>query len=339
MPKRQSIPGAVPRLDRPAIAGRVHRHVLLTPRSSDNGTMSFSPAPELPAFIESMLPDGIERYLVPVGDQHMHVMELGQGRPVLMVHGNPTWGFLYRNVAAALADHGLRLIMPDLIGLGLSSKPRSMQAHQLEAHGTWLGQLIDTLQLDQLILVAQDWGGAIGLHALARRAQRVAGLVLCNTVISPPKPDFRPTSFHRLSRVPGVSDLLFRVAGFPQNVLALVQGERRSITRQAARAYQYPMRHLADRVAPLALARMVPDTLQHPSVPALRECQDYATSFTGPAALVWGERDPILGRVLGHVSRLLPHAEVTRTRAGHFLQEEVPGVIAQAIRSVAARAA
>lgn len=303
-----------------------------------NGGMSLLPAPELPAFIESMLPDGIQRYSVPVGDQRMHVMELGQGRPVLMVHGNPTWGFLYRNVAAALAGHELRVIMPDLVGLGFSSKPRSLGAHQLDAHGAWLGQLIDRLQLDGLIFVGQDWGGPIGIHALARRPDKVAGMVLCNTVVGPPRPDFKPTTFHRLSQLPGVSDVLFRVGGFPQNALATVQGERRSITRQTARAYQYPLRRLVDRAAPLALARMVPDSLEHRSIPALRECQDYVTSFTGPAALVWGERDPILGRVLGHMTRLLPHAEVTRTRAGHFLQEEVPDVIARAVLSVAARA-
>lgn len=296
-------------------------------------------APELPGFIESMLPAGIRRYRVPVGEQEMHVMEVGRGRPILMVHGNPTWGFLYRNVANALVGEPLRLIMPDLIGLGLSSKPRALHVHQLEAHGRWLGQLIDALDLTDTIFVGQDWGGPVGLHALSTRVERVAGMVLLNTVVGPPKEGFRPTAFHRLSQLPLISDLAFRVAGLPQRLLATVQGDRRSITRQARLAYEYPLRDLDDRAAPLALARMVPDTQTHPSIPALRQCQRYAESFHGPAALVWGERDPILGRTCSRVARSLPQAEVVRTQAGHFLQEEVPDIIADAIRSVVARAA
>lgn len=103
------------------------------------------------------------------------------------------------------------------------------------------------------------------------------------------------------------------------------------------RAYRYPLRHVRDRVAPLALARMVPDSLAHPSVPVLERCQAFVESFTGPAAIVWGERDPILGRVSKRVARALPGAKVTMTQAGHFLQEEVPDEIAAAITWVAAQ--
>ena len=296
-------------------------------------------APSLPAFIESMLPANIRRYRIAVGAQEMHVMELGRGRPVLMLHGNPTWGFLYRNVANALLGQSLRLIMPDLIGLGLSSKPRAQHAHTLEAHGRWMGQLIDALELEDLILVGQDWGGPIGLYALSTRVERIAGMVLMNTVVGPPSEGFRPTAFHRLSQTPIISDLAFRLAGLPQKMLDRVQGDRRSITRQARQAYEYPLRDFDDRAAPLALARMVPDSLTHPTVPALNQCQRYVESYRGPAALVWGERDPILGRVCSRVASHLPDdTEVVKTQAGHFLQEEVPDVIASVIRSVAERA-
>jgi cis-3-alkyl-4-acyloxetan-2-one decarboxylase len=301
--------------------------------------MQRSEAPFLPPFIESMLPAGVIRYRAWVGEHQMHVMELGQGRPVLMLHGNPTWGFLYRKVAEALAGEPLRLIMPDLIGLGFSDKPRDLDAHQLDAHGRWIGALIDGLELDGIVFVGQDWGGPIGLCALASRAERLAGMVLLNTVVGPPRAGFRPTAFHRFSRVPVASDLAFRVAGFPQNLMAAVQGDRRSIRGPVRKAYTYPLRRIGDRAAPLALARMVPDGQQHRSIPALEACQRFVDSYRGPAALVWGERDPVLGRVIGWIEKLLPQAEVTRTRAGHFLQEEVPGDIAAAIRSVVARAA
>lgn len=268
----------------------------------------------------------------------MHVMEVGAGRPVLMLHGNPTWGFLYRKVAAALAGEPLRLIMPDLIGLGFSDKPRDMAAHQLSSHSRWLGRLIDELALDGLIFVGQDWGGPIGTHALRERAERTAGMVILNTALGPPRPGFRPTAFHRFSRMPVLSDAAFRLGGFPQNALALSQGRRRSIMGRVSRAYRFPLRRIRDRVAPLALARMVPDSAQHhPSVRALDECQRFVEGFEGPAAIVWGDRDPILGRLRKRIQAMLPQASVVATDAGHFLQEEVPDQIADAVRQVAAR--
>jgi cis-3-alkyl-4-acyloxetan-2-one decarboxylase len=296
--------------------------------------MNRLPAPELPAWLDRLMP--FERYRVQVGDYAMHVSETGAGRPVLMLHGNPTWGFLYRKVAAALEGEPLRLIMPDLIGLGFSDKPRRADEHQLEQHGAWLGALIDALDLSDLVFVGQDWGGPIGLKALADRRARLGALVILNTVVGPPRPGFRATTFHRFARLPLVSDVAFRVLGFPQAMLGSVQGDKRSISGEVARAYGYPLRRLRDRVAPLALARMVPDSLEHRSVPALRVCREFVESFGGPSAVVWGERDPILGRARRAVERSLPKAEVTLTQAGHFLQEEVPDEIARAIRRVCA---
>ena len=135
-----------------------------------------------------------------------------------------------------------------------------------------------------------------------------------------------------------ISDLAFRALGFPQVALHRAQGDPQSISGEVARAYRWPLRRFSDRMAPLALARMVPDSLVHPSIPALERCQDLVQRFRGPTAIVWGDRDPVLGRVRRHVEKLLPEAAVTVTEAGHFLQEEVPDEIARAVISVGARA-
>jgi haloalkane dehalogenase len=293
------------------------------------------PAPDVPAWLARLVP--YERYLVDVGGWRMHVMESGVGRPVLLMHGNPTWGVLYRKVAAALAGEPLRLVMPDLIGFGLSDKPRDATLHTLDNHARWLGALVDGLDLDGLIMVGQDWGGPIGLRALADRPHRAAGLVLMNTPAGPPRDGFRPTLFHRFARLPLVSDLVFKGIGFPQVGLNLAQGTLRSITGDAARAYRYPFRAIGDRVAPLAMAREVPDSLEHRAVEPLRRCAEFVDGFDGPAALVWGDRDPVLGRLAGRVERALPQATMTHTSAGHFLQEQVPDEIAAAIRDVASK--
>ena len=294
------------------------------------------PAPGLPDWIERDLP--FERYCVDVGGYRMHVMEIGEGRPVLLLHGNPTWGYLYRKVAAELAGQPLRLVVPDLLGLGLSDRLADPSEHTLDAHGRWVGALVDGLDLRDLVFVGQDWGGPIGLRALADRPDRLAGLVVLNTVVGPPKPGFSATTFHRFARLPVVSELAFRVLGFPQAALWLAQGDRSTLRGRTARAYRYPLRGRARNAAPLALARMVPDTMAHPSIEPLTRCQELFEAFDGPTAIVWGDRDPVLGRVIGHLRRLKPNADpVVRTQAGHFLQEEVPHEIAQAVQIVAER--
>ena len=289
-------------------------------------------APPMPAWIEQMLP--FRRYTVDVGVR-MHVMEAGEGLPVVMLHGNPTWGFLYRRVAAALSGEGFRLIVPDLVGLGFSERV-PFDAHTLDNHGRWMGRLFEALALDRAVIAVQDWGGPVGVSALASSQVR-AGLVVMNTVLGPPREGFRETAFHRFSRMPLVSDAAFRLLAFPVRGMSLVQGDRSSVRGEVLRAYLEPLRDLRTNVAPLALARMVPNTFDHPSIPGLRRCQEYVKSFRGPAAIVWGDRDPILGGVRSWMEKCFPGAPVTRTQAGHFLQEEVPGEIAAAIRDVAAR--
>jgi pimeloyl-ACP methyl ester carboxylesterase len=294
------------------------------------------PAPPLPDWLARMMPAGARRSLLDVGDQlRICVTEVGEGRPVLLLHGNPTWSFLYRKVAIALSREPLRLVMPDLVGLGFSDKPRDGSIHTLDNHARWIGAVLDRLAPEPMIAVVQDWGGAIAMRALADRSDRLAGLVVLNTALSPPRPGFKPSFFHRFARMPVVSPLAFRLLGFPQNVIFAAQGDRSSVRGQVARAYRYPLRRLRDRTGPLALARMVPDSFEHPSIEPLRRVEAATRSFRGPAAIVWGDRDPVLGRVRGWISQLLPQAEVTRTEAGHFLQEEVPQPIAGAVRQVA----
>lgn len=293
------------------------------------------PAPDLPDWIASQVP--FDRYMVEVEDGlRVHVMEQGEGRPVVLFHGNPTWGYLYRKVAAELAPEPLRLIMPDLVGLGFSDRRVTATDHTLENHVRWMASLIDRLDVSEAIAVVQDWGGPIGLGAFSKHPDRLAGLVVLNTTIGPPKPGFRPTAFHKLFGGP-LGGLLCKGLGYPQRNLGFAQGDKASISGVVQKAYRFPLKPYRRNDAPLALLRMVPDDMEHPSVAPLTEIGGFAESFEGPVAIVWGDRDPILGRLRRRVSRQLPTAEVTETEAGHFLQEEVPAEIADAIRGVVAR--
>jgi haloalkane dehalogenase len=301
------------------------------------------PAPALPDWIERQLDQHIpdrERCLVDVGEHQMHVMTVGpaDAPAVLLQHGNPTWSFLWRKVAGrlhALFEGGLRLVMPDLVGLGYSDKPREPAAHTVDNHAHWLADACDRLGLGEMVFVGQDWGGPIGALMLARHPERARGMVILNTVLGPPSPNFEPTAFHRFAALPVVSTVAFRVFGYPQRALHQAQGDESSIRGDVARAYREPLSGWKNNVAPLAMARMVPDSLDHPSVPALREVGEFVEAFDGPAEIVWGDKDPVLGRLKKRIARALPQAEVTSTDAGHFLQEEVPDEIAAAVWRVA----
>ncbi len=290
------------------------------------------PAPELPDWLDEQLP--FERYMIEVEDGlRMHVMEQGEGAPVLLFHGNPTWGYLYRKVVAELSGERYRLIMPDLIGLGFSDRPAHRSDHTLENHARWMGSLVRRLDLGSTTFVVQDWGGPIGLHAAYTNPGVMSALVVSNTAIDAPRPGFKPTLFHRFfSTLAG--DALSKWLGLPQNAMRYAQGDRTSIAGIVQKSYTYPLRGKDDYQAVIGLVRMTPDDMDHPSIPYLKEAGEAARSLDGPKAIVWGDNDPVLGRLRRRVSRQLPDAEVTATDAGHFLHEEVPDRIAEAIRSV-----
>ncbi len=296
-------------------------------------------APTLPLFLAAQL--SLHRRTYPLREgadagRKLHYVDEGRAkeRPVVLLHGNPTWSFLWRRVIAEL--EGLRCVAPDLLGLGLSDRLPRLEDHGVDRHADAVAELVAALDLEEVVLVGQDWGGPIVAGVGARQPERIAGLVLANTAVALPDVP-RGTAFHRFARMPVISDLVFRGLGFPQNAMRFTQADRRSIRGDVARAYRWPLRRRADRVAPLALARMVPDGPDHPSMPALRRGETWATGFRGPVGLVWGVRDPILGRALQRHERAFPHAVVRRADAGHFLQEEVPEVVAEGIRDVVSR--
>lgn len=252
--------------------------------------------------------------------------------PVLLVHGNPTWSFLWRAVIGRL--DGFRVIAPDLIGFGTSDKPRSPKAHQLAVHVDRVARLVEALDLRRFVAVGQDWGGPIAAGTGARLPDRLHGFVFGNTAILRPARPFRPKAFHRLSHVPIVSDLVFRGALFPMWALHRTQGDPKSMSWPARAAYLWPFRHVRDRAGPIGLARMIPNAEDHPSTAEMDRIGTFVEGFKGPAAFVWGNRDPVLGRGLRRHLEALPHARVRETDAGHFLQEEVPEEFVDAIRSV-----
>ena len=262
----------------------------------------------------------------------MHLMEKGQGKPIVMVHGNPMWGYLYKKVLDGL-DDSRKYIIPDLIGFGFSEKI-TLHEHSLEAHSNWMAKFFKSIKEERIGLVVHDWGGMIGIAGAMKAGKKIDGLVVMNTAITAPKDGFKPTWFHNLSQVPLISSVLFRGLNFPLSFLNRFAHVPGSFDSQTMKAYKYPFRKLKDNSGPLALARMVPNSMQHPSVPLEQEIEAYLQSYTGPAQIVWGMNDPVMWKLRRRTSRLLPQAKIVKTQAGHFVQEETPKEVIEAINEV-----
>lgn len=262
----------------------------------------------------------------------MHLMEKGQGKPIVMVHGNPMWGYLYKKVLDGL-DNSRKYIIPDLIGFGFSEKI-TLHEHSLEAHSKWMENFFKSIKEERIGLVVHDWGGMIGIAGAMKAGKKIDGLVVMNTAITAPKDGFKPTWFHNLSQVPLISSALFRGLNFPLSFLNRFAHVPGSFDSQNMKAYKYPFRKLKDNSGPLALARMVPNSMQHPSVPLEQEIEAYLQSYTGPAQIVWGMNDPVMWKLRRRTSRLLPQAKIVKTKAGHFVQEETPQEVIEAINEV-----
>lgn len=292
----------------------------------------------LPDYAAAFVTDDYKSYFVEVEPGiKMHVLEVGSGDPVLLVHGNPTSGFLYRKVVEHLPKEDLRLIMPTLVGLGFSSKvPASW--HTLDNHLRWTNALLTELNLTSLVYVGQDWGGAIGIGALSRSPGLLKGAVILNTGFNAPTEAQSLSRVHDIAKTPIVGELVFEVAISLFDQLPQAQGDPGSIPPQVSDLYGRPVLESGNAKAPLAMMRMVPYSPDQPSSEQLRLIERYVESLDIPAEIIWGMNDPVLAKGLPLMQRNFPDAPVTKTDAGHFLQEEVPAEIAAALLRVIDRA-
>jgi len=288
----------------------------------------------LPQYAAKHLTEGYKSYFVEVEPGiKVHVLEVGAGFPVFMQHGNPTSGFLYRKVAEEVPRDRVRLIMPTMVGLGFSSKvPAS--AHTVDNHMRWINSVLVQLQLTELVYSGQDWGGPVGMGALSLSPALIKGAVLLNTGFGAPTEPVNLSVPHAVVKIPVFGELMLEAIFSIFDGMHRTQGDPDQLTADVANLYGKPVLESGNAKAPLAMMRMVPDGPDHPSTPAMRTIAHYVQGLDIPAEIVWGMRDPILGRGLPAMKQFFPEAPVTETQGGHFLQEEVPVEIASALLRV-----
>jgi haloalkane dehalogenase len=266
----------------------------------------------------------------------MHYAALGEGPPVLCVHGNPTWSFLYRHLLTGLADRH-RVIAVDLIGFGLSQKPSDPKAYTVAGHIEDLEALIEALDLRDITLVVQDWGGPIGVGAAARHPERIRALVAMNTMAFVPDgiTDGSLPLPLRILRVPILGEQLVQGFGLFNRVFApgaIQRPDRRS--ELVRRAYDRVQGSWGERAGTLAFPRLIPADADDPAVALLREQDRFLAGFDGPVLLAWGMRDRAFSpAMLAEWRRRFPEAPLLELPdAGHFPQEDAHEVLVPWLR-------
>jgi haloalkane dehalogenase len=254
----------------------------------------------------------------------MHYVDEGSGPSVLLLHGEPTWSFLYRKVIAGLLPR-TRCVAPDYFGFGRSDKPIDPAFYSYDGHVRSITRLVGELDLRDLTVVVQDWGGPIGLRLCVEQPDRIAKLVVLNTGIGARAPNEEWLRFQAFMRRVGneiVAGQLVR--------LTLVQPAGDDVIA----GYDAPFPVPESRTGVVRFPELVATSSDHPSAAAMLDVRERLRRFEQPALVLFGADDPIFPRRAAEVmAELLPNAELAPPLegAGHFLQEDRGEAVAEHI--------
>ena len=245
----------------------------------------------------------------------LHYLDEGAGAPILLLHGEPTWSFLYRKVIPTLARHG-RCLAPDYFGFGRSDKPTERGWYSYDRHAESIRRFVEELDLRDLTVVVQDWGGPIGFRLCVDEPDRIARLVVLNTGIGARAPNEEWLRFQAFMRRVDTEIVTSRLVA-----LTLVQ----PVADEVLAGYDAPFPVPESRVGVVTFPELVATSAEHPSAAAMLDVRDRLRTFDRPALVLFSDGDPIFGRPAAErMAALLPGSELDPplVGAGHFLQED-----------------
>ena len=255
------------------------------------------------------------------GTLRMAYVEAGpaDGPVALLLHGEPTWSYLYRHVMRVLAEAGIRAVAVDLVGFGRSDKPLSPDDHSFARHVEWVRALVlDHLGLRDVTLVGQDWGGLIGLRLVAEHPDRFARVVAANTGL--PTGDFDMPEVWWMFRNAVEKAVVLDVGRL------VAAGCLRGLDDATRAAYDAPFPDEASKVGPRVMPTLVPTRPDDPASAANRAAWEVLTRWDKPFLTAFSDGDPITGAMAPILRKLVPGAAVREhpvvAGAGHFLQED-----------------
>ena len=246
----------------------------------------------------------------------MHYVDEGDGQPVLLLHGEPTWAYLYRKVIREVTSVA-RCIAPDYFGFGRSDKPVEREWYSYDTHFASLERFVDELDLRDVTVVMQDWGGPLGMRLAVERPDRIARMVVMNTGIFAGRP---PSDTWLRFR-----DLVRRTGTDFQPGQLIRITCRTELTDDVVAAYDAPFSAAEAKTGVLMFPEQVPTEPDHPSARTMLEVREKLRSWDRPALVFFGDSDPIFSpRVAERLAELIPGAELQEpiAGAGHFLQED-----------------
>lgn len=245
--------------------------------------------------------------------------------PILMLHGEPSWSYLYRKMIPVLAAAGHRVICPDLVGFGRSDKPTRREDHSYARHVEWMRELaFDVLGLRNITLVGQDWGGLIGLRLAAEHPERFARVVVANTGLPNGEQPMADVWWRFREAITNAPTL---------NVGAFVQGGcRRQMSEEERAGYDAPFPTDEYCAGPRAMPGLVPTSPDDPAAAANKTAWTRLSVSPTPMLVAFSDSDPITGPMAAIFQREMRGAQgidhpVIRD-AGHFLQEDAGGALA-----------
>jgi cis-3-alkyl-4-acyloxetan-2-one decarboxylase len=285
--------------------------------------------PELTGDLGGTFP--YEPHYVQAGDVRLHYVDEGprDAPPLLMLHGNPTWSYMYRRPIALLSGRGHRCIALDHMGFGRSDKPPEPRRYILSNHVSNAIALVDELDLRDITLVMHDWGGPIGLGALLERRDRFRALVAMNTWAWE-LPSFLP-GFLRQFRTDGLGEILalggnMVVESIPGGMVS------REVDEAMMDAYRAPHPDYWSRLGTLAFIRDVPLTENDVSAALMGHINESLPGIDLPLHIVWGMRDRVfVPAFIDQWQALFPGSRCTELDAAHYLVEDRPDEVAEAI--------
>ncbi|MDT7856568.1 haloalkane dehalogenase [Rubrivirga sp. S365] len=282
----------------------------------------FAGLPEWPFAPTYLTLEGLPGAPIPLS---VHVVDEGPrdaAETVLLLHGEPSWSYLYRRMIPPLVAAGHRVVAFDFVGFGRSDKLTSVGAYTYELHRRTLLGVMEALDLRGVTLVVQDWGGLVGLPTAALDVpDRVARLVVMNTFL--PTGEETPSLAFRAWKA-GVGVVRTWLPVGPLMRLALPASQRRFVP-----AYTAPFPTRASKAGAVAWPLLVPTEPGGPVAAHMTAAREALSRWDKPALLVWSPQDPILGGVARHFERLIPTAgPAVEVRGGHFLQDKSGAEIA-----------
>jgi haloalkane dehalogenase len=253
----------------------------------------------------------------------MHYVDEGDGDPIVMLHGEPTWSFLYRKMIPPLAEIG-RAIAPDLIGFGRSDKPTEIDWYTYDRHCDAIVQMIEALDLHNITLVVQDWGGPIGLRVAVEHPDRFARLVILNTGVFRMGPNWPNPAF--------VAWREFAVKNPDLPIGFLVNGATTTdLPEEVVAGYEAPFPNVESKAGAASFPLLVPLTAEDPGAATMAAVRDALEKWEKPALVAFSDSDPIFPQRAGErLAERIPGAVgfVPIEGAAHFLQEDKGEVIA-----------